>query len=259
MSNKIYELYKKYQENPLDNNFINKAFENMLEEENELIPYIKDFKINNNSNRLLGSYSNEERIITINKDLIEKQPYNHQLYALHIIKHELEHARNLRTLYKGKEDIESTIIYYSLRSYAMEHNIDYYPNLDNLDKGLLDIGITINYQYDPGERLADIKASKYIVNLIKNERNTTDLLFARMMLYYAYTRGYKNNGYYLDPPTYEFLLKTGMFHNHYWLKNRVNKKNYSLNTRITYGLPITYKEFNNDIPQKVKVYKKRHD
>ena len=47
-----------------------------------------------------------------------------------------------------------------------------------------------------------------------------------------------------------------MFHNHYWLKNRVEKENYSFDTRITYGLPITYKEFDKGISHKTKVYKK---
>ena len=191
MSDKMYELYKEYKDSPLDNNFINKAFDIMLDKEPDLIPYIEDFIINNESKKSLGSYSNEEKIIRINKELIEEQPFNHQLFALNVIRHELEHARNLKSLYDGKEDIESMIVYYSLRSYAMKNDIDRYPNLDHLDKAFLDIGTKIYYELDPGERLADIKACKYIVNLIKNQRTSTDLLLARGMLYYAYQRGYQ--------------------------------------------------------------------
>ena len=112
------------------------------------------------------------------------------------------------------------------------------------------------YETDPGERIADIKACKYIVNLLKNQNNTDELLIARGMLYYAYTRGYKDNGYYLDPPTYDFLLKTGMYREHYWLKNRVNAKDYCFDTRITYGLPVTYTEYKRGISEKTKVLKK---
>ena len=147
-------------------------------------------------------------------------------------------------------------MYYSLRSYAMEHGLDYSPNVDNLFKSFLDISIKMNYELDPGERLADIKACKYMVNLLKNQRRTEDLLLARGMLYYAYARGYNDNGYYLDPPTYDFLLKTGMYREHYWLKNRVNAKDYCFDTRITYGLPVTYTEYKRGISEKTKVLKK---
>lgn len=256
MSKEIYKLYKEYNNKPLDNNFINKAFELMLDQEKELIPYINDFRITGEYARYLGAYLPEDRIIKINKELIEKQNINHQLFTLHIIKHELEHARNLKTLYEGKNDIESLIIYYSLRSYAIEHNLERFPNLDHLYKDFLEIETKMNYKTNPGERLTDIKACKYIVNLLKNQRNSEDLLISRIMLYYAYTRGYKDNRYYIDPPTYEFLLKTGQFHDHYLLKNRINKNDYSFNTRITYGLPITNEEYNKQVLHKVKLYKK---
>ncbi len=256
MSDKIYELYKDYEGFPLTNTFIMNAFDLMLEKDPELIPFINDILISNKSNNLLGSYSPEERIIRINKEAISNQENNSKILALHILKHEIEHARNLKTLYKGKDDIESKIVYYSLRGFAIKHNIDPYPNFDNLIDDYLEFITKYNYTIDPGERLVDIKASKYIVNLLKNQRDSDDLLIARAKLYHAYIRGYKDNNYYLDPPTYEFLLNTGMFHEHYWLKHRVDKKDYSFDTRITYGLPITYEEYNDKVLNKVKLYKK---
>ena len=258
MSDKIYDLYKTYRNQPLDDKFIYQAFEIMLEKEKGLIPYIDDFRVIDTEFNALGTYSNEDRLIKINKSLIAKQSIQSQIYALHVIRHELEHARNLKTLYEGRRDIESLAVYYSLRSYAMEHNMDYFPNLDHLYKDFLEISTKINYETDPGERLAEIKACKYIVNLLKNQRNTEDLLVARSMLYYSYIRGYKDNRYYLDPPTYEFLIKTGMYHNFNWLKEQVNKKDYSFETRITYGLPITGKEYNEKVLQKVKLRKRNY-
>lgn len=256
MSDKVYELYKEHEGYPLEESYLYKAFDLMIDKEEDLIPYIEDFRVSDFSDKLLGAYSLEDRYIKINKKLIENQVVNPRLYALHVIRHEMEHARNLKTLYEGRKDIESTIIYYSLMYYALEHGIEYSPNLDNLYSRFLAFNTRLNYETDPGERLADIKASKYMVNLLKNQRDSDDLLIARGMLYYAYTRGYKDNRYYIDSPTYEFLLKTGMYHYHYWLKNRVDKNDYSFDTRITYGLPITNKEYNKDVIHKVKLHKK---
>ena len=256
MADKMYKLYQEQKKEPLTDEFIEKAFDIMMEDESELIPYIQDFRIRDFSEKLLGVYCNEDRSIHINKKAISKQPINPQLIALHVLKHELEHARNLKSLYEGRKDIESTLVYYSLRSYAMEHDLDYEPNLDNLYPRFLAFNTKLNYEFDPGERIADIKSCKYLVNLLKNQKDTDELLISRGLLYYAYTRGYKDNRYYLDSPTYEFLLKTGMFHDHYWLKNRVEKKDYNFDTRITYGLPITQQEYDHEIINKVKLYKK---
>jgi hypothetical protein len=256
MSDKIYELYKEYEKFPLTNSFIKNAFNLMMEKETELTPYINAMFISNKLKDVLGSYSNEQRIIRINKELISQQPNNQKILALQVLKHEIEHARNLKILYDAKDDIESKTVYYSLRGYALKHNIDPHFNIDNLIDTYLIFVTEKNYDINPGERLADIKANKYIVNLLKNQRDSDELLIARAKLYYAYIRGYKDNNYYLDPPTYEFLLKTGMYHDYYWLKQRVEKKDYSFDTRITYGLPITYEEYNSKVLNKVKLYKR---
>ena len=256
MSNKVYSLYQNNKYSNLDNNYIYNIFDEMIAKEPELMPYVNDFIITEEPGMALGVYSNEDRHIKINKELIEKQECNSQLLTIEVIRHELEHARNLKTLYEGRDDIESTIVGYSLRHFAMAHNIDKNPNLDNLDELFIAINTRLNYEIDPGERLAEIKAWKYIVNLLKNQRTSMDLLIARSMLYYSYIRGYNDNGYYLYSPTYEFLLKTGMLHDHYWLKNRVNKNDYCFNTRITYGLPITYPEYEKKVLSKVKLQKR---
>ncbi len=252
MANEIYKLFQENKAAPLSNEFIEKAFEIMMTNEDDLLSYIKDFEIRDFSDKILGVYSNENRSIHINKEVIAKQQINPQLLTLHILKHEIEHARNLKTLYDGKKDLESTLVQYSLRAYAMDHDL-YDHNLDNLFAEFLYFKTKLCYECDPGERIADIKASKYLVNLLKNQKDTVELLIARGMLYCAYVRGYKDNGYYLDAPTYEFLLKTGMFHDHYWLKNRVEKNNYCFDTRIMYGLPVSYSEYNQKVIKKTKL------
>ena len=169
MSDKMYKLYQEYKGDSLTDEFIDRAFDIMMRDELDLIPYIQDFKIRKFSDKLLGVYSNEDRSIHINREAIARQKINPQLLALHVLRHELEHARNLKTLYEGKKDLESTLIYYSLRAYAMEHGIDYEPNLDNLNETFLAFSTKLCYETDPGERIADIKACKYIVNLLKNQ------------------------------------------------------------------------------------------
>ena len=67
------------------------------------------------------------------------------------------------------------------------------------------------------------------------------------MLYYSYIRGYKDNGYYLNAPTYEYLLELGLYREYKILKERVEKNNYSLETRLLNGLPIKYKEYDKGV------------
>ena len=259
MSKPLYEKFMEEKNTPLTKRFIEDSFNIMIREEPELEPSINDFRVVRASEKNLGTYSNENRVIRINQKNIERQGGNEQLNALEVIRHEMEHARALKKFYEGRDDIESLIINYSLRDYAMMMGMDRFPNLDNLSWPYLKFNKKENYEIDPGERLAEIKAWKYMVNFLKNQRKTDDLLTARSNLYYAYIRGYLNNRYYLDAPTYEFLRKTGMYHNYHWLKNRVDKKDYSFETRITYGLPITYQEHEEKVLKKVLLKKRERE
>ena len=120
MADKIYELYKENKDRDLDDKFINNAFEAMLEKEPELNPYVKDFIITDEEikkmleYRIISWYSLEDKRITINRKAMEEQKINQQLYTLYTLKHELEHAKNLKKLYERRNDLESLIINYSL-------------------------------------------------------------------------------------------------------------------------------------------------
>ena len=254
----LYKLYKEQKKKELSNQFIEDAFQEMLKKEKELLPYITGFEICEEEGKLLGGYSNYQRKIEIHKKNIESQisNVNTNLIALEVIRHEMEHARNLKILEEDKKDIESLVIKYSLKDYAIEKGWDYPTFQTPFELWMLPYRIKENYEVNPGERLAEIKATKYLVNLLKNERRSEDLLHARSMLYYSFIRGYKDNRYYLDAPTYQFLLKTDMLHELKWLINRVAKKDYSFEARITYGLPITTEEYQRDVLQKVKLKKK---
>lgn len=259
MNKKIYSLLKEYSSKELDDNFINAVFYYMLEENYGLNEYIKSFEIDNYSDISYGAYSNEDKIMKINKDKIIEEDHmvkNKKILTLGILRHEIEHAIQLKRLFEFKKDIESRVVEYSLRPYELEHGL-VPPYVDNeRDYKYLSFKKIENYSFDPGERLAEIKAWKYVVNLIKNQNCTEELLNARSMLYCAYIRGYINNGYYLDPPTYEYLINTGLFHDYYLLKKTVNEKDYSFDTRLTCGLPLTNEEYDRGILQKVKLRKK---
>jgi len=68
MKKQIYALLKSYDKKELDDNFINEAFNLMMKEIN-INDYVSDFRIDNKISNL-GSYSNMEQEIRINKDKI---------------------------------------------------------------------------------------------------------------------------------------------------------------------------------------------
>ena len=257
MSN-IYDLYKKYDNKLVDDNFFNIAFEKYIQKDKLLLPFINDFKIIDEDNdKYLGTYSNENRVIKVNKTSINNSNIERKnILGLQVLRHELEHARNLQKLHEKRHDIESKVILYSLRDYALSNNLDYIDNFSDIDKLILILSINTNYDYNPGERIADIKSWKYMVNLLKNQKKTNDLLFVRTMLYHAYTRGYDDNRYYLDPPTFKFLLNTNQLQELKQLKKCIDKNDYSLETRILCGLPISYDEKSNEALKIVRLKKK---
>lgn len=257
MADKVYTLYRENKGKELSKTWIQDVFDEMMKSESDLIPFIMDFTPIDKTGGDLGTYLYDDFAIKINREEIRKQiPSNPHLLALEVIRHEMEHARNLRNLYEGKQDIESLVIRYALKWYAMKHQIDRDYNIDDLEPDYLLMSTKLQYGINPEERLVRIKAWKYVVNLIKNSRDIESLTIARNNLLKSYVRGYKDNRYYMDAPTMLFLMRTGMHHYHYWLKNQIDKKNYSFDTRLTYGLPITYREYNKGILQKVKLKKR---
>ena len=258
MNSEIYNLLKAYHNKELDDIFINKAFDIMMKYE-KIDNYVNNFNIVEENDSILGTYSNERHDINFNKQgvLNNELISNKKLLSLQVLRHELEHAKNLKRIYEKYNDIKTRVIRYSLLEHAINNNIYYGSSLDKIDPLKLRARQFVTYDIDPGERMADINSWKFMVNLLKNQRFTEDLLNVRSMLYYSFIRGYKNNGYYLEPPTYEYLLTLGLFHEHYLLKKDFNKNSYNLDTRLLCGLPISQDEYNNKILQKVKLQKKK--
>ena len=116
---------------------------------------------------------------------------------------------------------------------------------------------TENYEISPDERSAEITSWKYIVNLLKNKRRSYELLFAKTNLFYSYVRGYKDNGIYINCPTYEFLIELRLMRKFKLLKKKVESNNYNLETRLINGLPITQEEYNNEILKRLQLTKRK--
>ncbi len=264
MSSPMYELYLTYKEKGIDDDFINQAYELMAKKEPDVASFVSDFRLEPDGEENVASYSMEERIIRVDRDLLQEyldtQGKNDPITTLKLIRHEFEHARDLKTLHEGRDDIESAVIKIALKDYAIDHGFD---SFDYLDKGAFFMQSfpwkrKENRKTDPEERLADIRAWKYVVNLLKNQRNTKDLLVARTNLYYAFIRGYQENPYFLEAPTYRFMLNMGMYHQYYLFKKRVEeRRDYSFNTRLMYGLPLRREEFDQQILKKVRLQKRK--
>ena len=68
-------------------------------------------------------------------------------------------------------------------------------------------------------------------------------------------RGYEDNGYYLEPPTYTYLRRNNMGYEEGMLSELVKNTGFSLDSRLLYGLPISYDEVPIIISDKAKVRK----
>ena len=198
MSNSIYKLYQENSNTELKEEFLSNVFDLLMEE--ELRPYVRDFQIEKGEKGgLLGNYNmNQKKLIVYTKAIeeMEKNALPSSLKAIEIIKNGLELARNVKRVEEGKDDITSTVVRYGLMDYAMDKGFVAPKVRDMLDPFFLRFKMRENEQLNPATRLAKINAWKYMVNLLKNQRKTPDLLSARSMLYFAYQDGYQNNRYH---------------------------------------------------------------
>lgn len=257
MNKELLQLLKKYQSIGLTNEFIEEAYR-IMEKDANLGFYLRDLDIRETEGTL-GEYDRTRKTVIINREgILDAQPkyglktnIDKKILTLEVLRHEIEHARHLRSLYAAEEGMEATVIRYSLRDYALNHGLETPSSFREVDPYFTSSRKRESYEIDPGERLAEIRGWEFISKLLTGATVTTDLSYARSMLYYSYTRGYINGGY-LRTPTYSFLLNLALDRELEKLKERVRVGNYSFDTRITCGLPITNDELNNEVFKKIK-------
>lgn len=261
--NKLYELLKEYDNKILDKEFLERAFKYLLEEEKDLNDYACNLKVttNDETSEIFGNYRKPpDKLITIyvnniiDKDVFSNNVNRKNIFALEALKHELVHARQLKNIDSGKKDINTEVNKLSLLSYCKKIGI-FYP-LQEYNMKYIDFLTKENYNICPDERSAEIAAWKYIVNLLKNKRYSDELLFAKTNLYYSYLRGYKDNGIYINCPTYEFLMELRLMRELKYIKSKAESHNYNLETRLKCGLPITHEEYNKEVLKRLRLKKK---
>ncbi len=257
---RLYQFLKEESQKPIDDDFMNHAFEIMMEEEKELYPFISSLDIQdyteeetNDKQDIVGDYHQDSKKIHLYRVPLRTHVKDNKIAVLGTLRHELEHARNLKNYLEGGNDIESTLIQYGLRDYGLRNHL--LPREHISDDEVLVISQLVKYNnhLNPDERISEIKAWEYMVNLLKNDRESDDLNFARSLLLLSYQDGYFDNRYYLEAPTLRFLINTGMLMEHNDLLEDIYKKQYSFATRVKYGLPLTYSEYEERIPVKVKL------
>ena len=257
MADNLYKLLIDDYPDYVDDDFFKDAFAMMMEKEKGLEKYAKDIKVSDDNRESLADYNNVNGLITIyiNSIMCDKGAVlNKRILGLECLRHEIEHARSVQRLHELREDIESLLLRCSLRDYARDHGIDILRNLDKFDEDSYWFHKVEKETYlvDPDERLAEIRGWKFMLSLLrKHNGETKDIANVLSMLTKSYRRGYKSNGVYLEAPSYEFVLRMGMYHQYYLLHKQVNEKQYVFDTRVTLGLPITMQEYNQGIAKKV--------
>lgn len=262
--NKLYKLLKEYDNILLDKKFIEKAFDYYLEEDSDLKDYVCNIKVTDNDedSNIYGNYRMPpDKLVTIyinniiNKNVYSDNINRKNIFALEALKHEITHAKQLKRIDEGRKNINTEVNKLSLLNYCSEKGF-FYP-LPEYDMQYINFLTNENYEISPDERSAEITSWKYIVNLLKNKRRSDELLFAKTNLFYSYIRGYKDNGIYINCPTYEFLIELRLMREFKLLKKKVESNNYNLETRLKNGLPITQEEYNNEILKRLQLTKRK--
>lgn len=226
MYKQIGQLLRDRQDEPLDKKFICDVLDIMISHD-DLEEYVRGLSFV--ESELLGSYDNHTGIVKINIDGLssgDRTNYVKKLNSLLILRHEIEHAKNFRT-FNTSNGIEATVLGYSL--------IRTSASIEGHKESI--------YEVNPNERIADIRTFKFMVNLLKNRRNTPELNTSRENLYQSYIRGYLDMGGIIKPPTYRFLLQSGRIREYMYFVGFLGERpKYSLNTRVMCGLRITKEE-----------------
>ena len=220
MATPMYELYMNQKGKKVTDSFITDVLAIMLEADPDLKHYVQELEITDDASRFFATYDPLDKKITFFKNNLEATRKK-QLATLHILRNQVEHARNIKTFHEGIKDIETTVVDIGLKDYAENTGIRRGLMLDKNQLLSYRIAREENRSLNPTDRLAEIRSMKYIVNLLKNQRDSEDLILARRLLFRAYLQGYKSDRYHITAPTYEFMLKTGLLREFYWLKNRV--------------------------------------
>lgn len=277
MKENIRKLINDYS---LNNKYADEYFFNILFNEfmniYKLNNTVKDFNINNDNNNFAeATYNIDKKIITINYLLLEdyikdgkvNNYSNNNLYYfvnmkfLLAIMHELEHAKQLELLSTSKNDLTNLLIKYGYSFTILEFRNSIYTKLCNYQVNNL---YEKTYNYNPIERMANINSLFQLLSIFNKEYNLSDRVFNYFMneMYKIIPNGYSKNIFNnIISPTEVFFkminnqniwkkLDFYNFNRHKMLELVTNK--YTLEERLTLGLPLSYDEIKNYSYKKIK-------
>ena len=239
----LRQLLKEYENKDVDQDFIYDSFDMIKSGLPELEGVLKDiFVMGNGKRHELGSYDLETSNVIIYLDEIlnsaDVPDFFKPVLTLETIRHEVEHSRNYSTYLSylnGKHNIEACILANCFEVNEKTGKVYSNDSVFGTDHA--------RYICSPDERISDIRAWEFLLKLMRYE-NIEDVMsqMIRFSLFNANLRGYKDNGYYLDPPTYNYLLKKQMYIDFFTLKQYADGNKISLDKRLLLGLPIRYGE-----------------
>ena len=246
MEESLKKLIDKYYDRRLTRGFIEEAFDILISHYKDLESYISDFQTIFYYEDNLGRYDLQTRVLSVNvsnlcETIIEPTIKNRKLLSLEVLRHELEHVKQIQTLWEGEESFEKYLLTCAFQFYCIQKKIlngnqdpKYIWNLAFMKKD--------NYDLDPSERLAEIRAFEFVLPLLDKDRDKGDLEVLKKELWKQYCKGYFMRNQFLPPPTYEFLSKIGLDTECEILRKRVVDNHYDSRTRFIYGLPMEMEE-----------------
>lgn len=243
MSKKTYKelnnLVKSYQDKLIDNDFVHNVFEVMKASEPTLESFLQGITVENSPVQYArGNYNYFTRELSLYlNEFVDLYVNDSQKLdaCIMMISHLIEHARSYRKFLRFDQDIES---------YVIKPCFNYDENTKKIHPEACTEGQRplVAYLCSPIERVASIRSAEFFVKLVEDRKDPESLENAKNSLADTYLQGYINNGYFLNPPTYNYLIERKNPDILKELDKMVTNNVYDLYTRVLCGLPIKMEE-----------------
>lgn len=222
----------------------------------------------NNINKVLGYYTQYFPLFTS----IEQYFFQNIIISQSVL-HEFEHVNQEKMIAEDNEEesLETTILKLTVKKFDPEDIQKLIE--DGWTFQEIEIAMCLEYRkkiekykINPSERLAEIKSYQQILDMLEIIKVFTPNLidYEETSQMENFLRGYKEYWGMIIAPTYEYILDPGAlqklskFHAYLNYDDSLKgiKKYHSLETRLTYGLPIDWQEYQygQDVVQMSKKY-----
>ena len=222
---------------------------------NELSDYIKDVKyIDSNDTNANMSYSYFTKLLDMFN--IHDEIVSTNLDILHALLHEVMHAKQYKLLDNSNDEFIKTILIKSLSAASYEESEDKEKALE-FAKASTDMKI---YALMPSELNAEIEAfkqTKEIVNHLYLDGKYKYLNMFDLNIKLLEIRSYEKRLFKIVSPVEKFIKLRNKYLKDKIEIDRKTIMKYDLDTRLSYGLPLTkweYSTLTNNIQEDIKSY-----